>query len=389
MMFKKRVKPYPQTNAKRMRAEAWSASDRAALQRAIDPLHSSFRLQPFGFLQAEVTTLICAPENEVYDRLTSLLSNCSIVSGLVLSAIASAALEPLEISTFPVEKQQIAEIFNVLAALTVISQLLVVLYSTFTLYIVIAAAHNPIAVYRFLVHSVRWVGFFEFMTFLPALGSFALIVLATHLYNSLLATKIVAGCTIGLFVGFQSFFCCVMCHGLPYNAWAWASMAAPPLFGSKWLRKKAVWHGELLLAQAGEGVLAGLDENDDLIIDDQSDQDAVREWDALDGLVKSSSIKMSQTRVDLVVKELKAAGLTRKRMVEAAQLPSGFQVLTNLLATQSGLGLRPGERLALATAAMQCEPASGDGVRPFEQCSEREENRQINSTLESMNRSHL
>ena len=63
----------------------------------------------------------------------------------------------------------------------------------------------------------------------------------------------------------------------------------------------------------------------------------------------------------LLVKELRAAGLTRERMVEAAGLPGGFQVLCEMLSAQNKeLALKPGERLALAAAAMRAssEPAA-------------------------------
>ena len=86
--------------------------------------------------------MLCAPSNEVYDRLTSMLMNISVVSGLILSSIAGAALSPLDVNTFPSEKQKLAEMYNVAVAVAVLTQMCVVLYSTFTLFIVISAAHK-------------------------------------------------------------------------------------------------------------------------------------------------------------------------------------------------------------------------------------------------------
>lgn len=153
--FRAKPRVHPKPAPTRRAAAAWSPADKACLQRAIDPLHKGFRIQPFGFLRSEGSTLLCAPPSEVYERLTSILTNVGIVSGLVLSAIAGAALNPLNLADFP-EKRLAAEAYNVVAAVTVAAQLCVVLYCTFTLYIVISAAHNPTAVYRALVHMMRW-----------------------------------------------------------------------------------------------------------------------------------------------------------------------------------------------------------------------------------------
>lgn len=58
----------------------------------------------------------------------------------------------------------------------------------------------------------------------------------------------------------------------------------------------------------------------------------------------------------LLVRGMLAAGLTHKRMVGAARHPGGFQVLVDMLASQMGdLGLRPGDRLALASAVMRAD----------------------------------
>ncbi|KAH8046704.1 hypothetical protein JL720_16296 [Aureococcus anophagefferens] len=174
----------------------WSAADKACLQRAIDPLRANFRRRPFAFLGSEATTMLCSSKpGEVYERLTSMLSNMSIVSGVVLSAFAGAALSPLAPDDYPpgadqgrrcstpsprsVWNSNLQPDFN--AAVTVAIQLLVCLYSTFTLYILTANAPSPSATYRHLMHMARWIGFLEFMTFVPALGGFVLVGIAATL----------------------------------------------------------------------------------------------------------------------------------------------------------------------------------------------------------------
>ena len=298
--------------------------------------------------------MLCAPPSQVYDRLTSMLSSTSVVSGLVLSAMAGAALNPLDISAYDDALQSSAEAYNVIAALTVVTQLCVVLYSSFTLYIVTANAHDSTATYRSLVHMTRWIGFLEFFTFVPALSSFVLIVLATRLHCGTVSTWVVIGVTVTLVVVFQSAFCWMCIHAFPYNAWAWTMMATG---GLGWLKKgfraAAKSHGELLLAKAEEGVLGGMDDDGDGVIDEADFEVQVLSTE-LSAFVESALQGLGATRCSLLTKELHAAGLSRSRMIEAARHPGGFQVLCELLAMHAvDEGLRPGDRLALATAAMR------------------------------------
>ena len=66
-----------------------------------------------------------------------------------------------------------------------------------------------------------------------------------------------------------------------------------------------------------------------------------------------SVLPLGEAKRRLLTQGLLSAGLTRERMVKAARQPGGFQVLVDMLAGQLGdLGLRPGDRLALAAAAM-------------------------------------
>lgn len=62
--------------------------------------------------------MLCADPSEVYDRLTTTLTNAAVISGLVMSSICGPALEPLDPEEFPESKQRTAEVFNVTASLT-------------------------------------------------------------------------------------------------------------------------------------------------------------------------------------------------------------------------------------------------------------------------------
>lgn len=340
---------------------AWSKSDKAHLQRAINPLKNSFRFQPFGFLRAEATTMLCAPPSEIYDRLTSLLTNISVVSGLILSSIAGVALNPLDVNSIPSDKQILAEAYNVIGAVAVMTQFCCVLYSTFTLYIVISSAHNPTAIYRVVVHMSKWIGFLEFMTFIPPYLALCDICVAAHLYCKFTLSKWLI-CAVAAILGavFQGAFAYMMSYALPYNAWAWMSLASPwmlttPSIASR-VKATGKVHGELLLAQAKEGVLGGLDENDDYVIDSQPTERAQASEAGLRAWVQNSLQHYSETKTNLLVKSMVAAGLTLDVLVETARHSGGFQAIVDMLGAEIGdMGLRPGDRLALAAGAMRAK----------------------------------
>ena len=318
-------------------------------------MHHKFGKQPIGFLSSEGTTMLASPPNEVYERLTFFLSNVSIGSGLVLSAIASTALSPLRLEDFPADRRLTAEVYNVVAAIAVAVQLCVVLYSAFTMYILSASVHNPKSVYKALAHMTRWLGFFEFMTFIPAMSSLVMIVLACRLHCGTIATYIVLGSVVALFVTFQLAFNHMCAFAFPYNAWSWSSI----FLGYQWfvypgLEAAAREQGTLLLAQTSEGVLAGLDKDGDYVIDDEAKLgEALAAGEAeLTDWVASSVKSLSPAQCGLLVRGLLSLGLTKSRMVEAAQHAGGYQTVCEMLANNE-LSLRPGERLALASAAMR------------------------------------
>jgi hypothetical protein len=105
-------------------------------------------------------------------------------------------------------------------------------------------------------------------------------------------------------------------------------------------------------------VLAGLDDNDDGIIDDHPSTHTAADEAELAAWVRGALEQLTSTRRELLVEGLLTIGLTRERMVEAARHPGGFQALCDMIASHpGGLGLRPGERLALASAAMRSHEA--------------------------------
>lgn len=348
-----KVRPQPPPSAKvQPPPPALMPTDKEALQRSIERLRDAHEtMDPFGFLTSEGTQLLCASPSDAYDRLTTFLSNISIVSGLILSSIAGTALEPIDVDEFAGGKRTLADAFNVIAAVTVIVQLMVVLFSTYTLYLVSASVHTPTAAYRATLHMTRWLGFLEFCSYLPALGVLGLIIIAAQLRCGDVAAWTVLVVTPILWLGFQACFDCMCCRAMPYSAWRWSAVTS---FGIPWLSKRlrtdAKVQGALLLDQAKDGVLGGLDEDNDCRIDEVVDVAAAElelgSW--LEGV-----LSVAPTSASLLAQRLFAAGLTHSRMIEAAACPGGFTSLCDMLAATGKVGMRPGDALALASAAMR------------------------------------
>jgi hypothetical protein len=328
-------------------APALTATDKEALQRSMHRLRNAHStMDPLGFLTSEGTQLLCTAPSEMYNRLTTFLSNISIVAGLTLSAIASVALEPIDIEDVPGEQRVLADAFNVTAAVTVVIQLMVVLYATYTLYIVSASVHTPTAAYRATLHMTRWLGFLQFCSYLPALGALVLIVLAAQLRCGTLAARVVLVATPALWLGFTVCFDVMVSYATPYSAWHWSGLGA---FGLTWLSRRtrtdARVQSEILFEQAMQGVLG---EDDDGRADDVAAAEA--EEELASWLERALSLKPTMGRQ--LARRLFATGLTHARMVDAAAHAGGFQTLCDLLATAT-VGLRPGDALALASAAMR------------------------------------
>ena len=116
----------------------WTAAEKKDIQKFINRVNPDkpIRNHPLNWIHSEGDMLLCMSPDEVYDRVSALLTNCAIVSGLILSAIAGSALEPLDASEYPEDRQLTVELFNVITPLTTMTQAAVTLYSTFCLCIV-------------------------------------------------------------------------------------------------------------------------------------------------------------------------------------------------------------------------------------------------------------
>jgi hypothetical protein len=97
----------------------WSEQDNAALQKLLDPLRSTPKIDPLGMLGSEARGLVCAPPREVYDRAMSYLTTMNVCAGLVLNSIASLATSPVKVHLLPQDKQLLGDTFNVLAYISI------------------------------------------------------------------------------------------------------------------------------------------------------------------------------------------------------------------------------------------------------------------------------
>ena len=100
----------------------------------------------------------------------------------------------------------------------------------------------------------------------------------------------------------------------------------------------------LITIQAQDGVLGGLDENADYVIDDAAAQQAATSKDEgeLESWLHGVLTNLSSVQRKILAQQLFAAGLTRTRIIEAVQHPGGFQSLCDML-TATEFRLRPGD----------------------------------------------
>lgn len=367
-------------------ATLWSAEDKVLLKKAIHRLQYSF--QPFGFLRAEAIGLLCSPPAEVYDRLNAMFNNIAIISGLILSAIAGSALEQYSPGDFDAEMASFCEAYNAIAAVTATVMTCTTMYSTFTLYMINTSVHSPATAYRFVLNIAPMIGFLEAMTFVPALGCFALFALATRINCSDVTFYTVLGLIIFVWSAYHVLFIQLISWGVPWNIWNWGTVAAPwqlfqPLCCPARVDRIISNHGELLRAEAKDGVLAGVNLDAKAPSHPPSPDayaaapdayvaapDAYAAADGSSSSVPPAATDLSEEEAELaewvrlvlsleptpsvlLVGELKAAGLTPQRMMEATRHPGGFQVLVEMLGNAQTSGLKPGDRLALAAFAMR------------------------------------
>jgi hypothetical protein len=125
-MFPKRRKRGNKVDAKANACASadgvWSHRDNAALQALLAPLRKAPEPALLGCFSSEARGLACTPKHEVYDRLMSYLATINIMSGLVLSSIASLVTSPMNVSKLPADTQLLGDAFNVLAYVAVTTQ---------------------------------------------------------------------------------------------------------------------------------------------------------------------------------------------------------------------------------------------------------------------------
>ena len=105
--------------------------------------------------------------------------------------------------------------------------------------------------------------------------------------------------------------------------------------------------GEMLLGDAQKGVLASLDRDHDGGIDDE-DAAASPEGVALDAWVAKTLPAVDAKRRTLLVRALLGEDLRLETLRLAAQLPSSFRVLTEMLGVDAQLS--SGEKVQLAAS---------------------------------------
>ncbi|KAH8091875.1 hypothetical protein JL720_5447 [Aureococcus anophagefferens] len=147
----------------------------------MDPLFHKPKINPLGMLGSEARGLCCAPKSEVFDRLVAFVSTINVMSGLVLSAIASLATAPLVVEALPSNKRFLGSLFNVLAFVSVATQICVVMFSTYMLFLVYCHGHSPSAIYRALVHSQTLIGACMLGVYFPLLLWLGMIVIASQI----------------------------------------------------------------------------------------------------------------------------------------------------------------------------------------------------------------
>ena len=123
---------------------AWDKSDRKVLRRAFDPLRSvTFRPLSGWLFSPEVTGLMCCSKEEIFDRATGLIGNINIMSALLLSCIAGEAFGPNDVDSMDESEQTLGNVYNVVTAIAVALQTMIVMASTYTLFILYSVGSTP------------------------------------------------------------------------------------------------------------------------------------------------------------------------------------------------------------------------------------------------------
>ena len=167
------------------------------------------------------SALLCLPpEENPHDRFVAFLSNYVLLTGLILSATIGVALNPIKVESLPEEQQNLANAYNLMAAVLVFMNLVQCTVLTWFLNMTLGMSSHEII--RVLTHSRGFV-VFEWISNLNMYVILALMLTATHLNSPPIIAWIITGTVSGL-----SIFCFVSVGTLfqkmfPVGGTAWLS----------------------------------------------------------------------------------------------------------------------------------------------------------------------
>ena len=154
----------------------FSEDEKAYYRKRVDQLHTDLRPRWLWWLcGVECTMMLTAPPHEVREHFISTLNGINIMSGLVLSAIMHLAINPIPLTTLPVEtldlfglefqnyKQRLAAVYNILGVVCVVMQYLLCMYSTFWLGFVNSTPSKPELDYFFVLRGGPTLAIFTFI----------------------------------------------------------------------------------------------------------------------------------------------------------------------------------------------------------------------------------
>lgn len=347
----------------------WGETDNRALQKLLDPLRSPPKINPFGVLGSEARGLICAPKHEVYDRTSNFLNTLNVMGGLVLGAIGGIAISPFKVADLPEEKQALGEIYNVLAYVCVTTQICVVMFSTYMLFLLYAHAHSPEVIYRFLAYGGPLIGACQLAVYMPLLCWLLTLVIAAHINFDVHLRWVCTAAVAAIYTVFHFMFAYCGVRAFPRGMWPWLGLTAPWLWCSSRVKTDVENFSNMYMAAAASGVLAGKDADQDGVVDGIREAASPEHAELLawiDRALPPEQTEHARARRALLVQALVEEGLTLTRLIEAVKLPGGFKVLLEMLdlsQNDSGVHMTRGERLALATAAMKSDGEHSQALR--------------------------
>jgi hypothetical protein len=251
-------------------------ADKEALQAQLSPLFHDFRARPFEFLRSsEVSTLLCCPKHEVYDRTMALLGNINLMAGLMLAAVAGAAFNPYDVDVLSPEHQVFGDAYNGLAAASVTIQTSLVFYSMFLL-MMTASTSNPAIIYRMLAHGGYTIGCLQCLSFIPNLGIIFMAALAVKIRSSALGGQITIPLCFGYFLLSYYLFTSQVCRMFPVAGYSWGGLT-PWVFWKTNLKEDARRQGHFLILDAKNSSLSGMDDDQDGLIDSERDLSEVEQ----------------------------------------------------------------------------------------------------------------